>query len=130
MGKHQTTEGFAPGAPPWLVRRVGRVYQRWRAVRRSRGAEVQLWDLANGEPLAQLFCPQDHPTALAFTPDGRTLASGGLDRSVRFTNVATRQEVAMLPHEGQVRALAFAPDGQTLVTGSDKGEVLLWRAPR
>jgi WD40 repeat protein len=73
--------------------------------------------------------------AVAFSPDGKTLASGDRSGAVKLWSVTTLQEVASLEgHRGKVHCLAFSPDGQTLATGAEtdpgKGEVFLWRAPR
>ena len=65
-------------------------------------------------------------TALAYSPDGQTLATGGGD-GVRLWDTASGQVKASLP-AGSVPTLAFAPDGQTLATGSDDGTVRLWDA--
>jgi WD40 repeat protein len=69
--------------------------------------------------------------AVAFAPDGQTLASsGGLRHAggeVKLWDVATGRARAHLGgHPGAVYALAFAPDGQTLATGGEDGTVTVW----
>jgi RNA polymerase sigma factor (sigma-70 family) len=67
------------------------------------------------------------PGSLAFSPDGRLLAQGGVGTFVRIWDVISATEVHRFEgHEGWVTTVAFAPDGKTLATSSHDTTALVW----
>jgi WD40 repeat protein len=64
---------------------------------------------------------------VAFSPDGRLLASGSDDHTVKLWDVETGQEVRTLRgHTDWVWSVAFSPDGRLLASGSGTSTVKLW----
>ncbi|MEK7677161.1 MAG: WD40 repeat domain-containing protein [Verrucomicrobiota bacterium] len=89
---------------------------------------IHLWEARTGRELGQLSGHRDHTVQVAFSPDGRTLASTGGDGSLKLWHLPTRREVATLLESGAVGPVAFSPDGTLLIAGV-RDEVRIWRAP-
>jgi WD40 repeat protein len=95
---------------------------------------VRFYDVTTGTECGEALTGQkDEVTAAAFTPDGRTLATGHPDGLVRLWDLSTRQEKAdFRPRDGRVLALTFTADGRAvaaLMQALDAPALLhVWRA--
>ena len=92
----------------------------------TRQGEVLVWEEA-GQTLHRVW--QAHVsgiTALVFSPDGYTLASGGWDNTVRLWDIARGALLWASGPTGGVNCIAFAPDGHLLVTGGNDTLVRFW----
>lgn len=64
--------------------------------------------------------------AVAFSPDGRFLASGGVNKEIKIWNLETRSEIKSYSTSHEIINLAFSPNGRFLVSGTLDGNVALW----
>jgi len=85
---------------------------------------VAFWNL-QGQLLASCIHPQG-VAALAFSPNGQVVASGGWDRTLRLWNPQCRPVRQPLRHSDMVSSLAFSPDGTSIASGTWDGKIYLW----
>ena len=93
------------------------------------GGRIRVLDLASGEELWTAQAADENVTALAFSADGKKLASGAgfVESAVRLWDVASGRELARLEgHRTYVRSLLFWPDGETLASASGDQTIHLW----
>lgn len=95
--------------------------------------QIQLWDTLTGE--SNLLADEIRTNAVAFSPDGGTLACGCVDKAVRLLDVKTGVvRRAIMGHRNSISSIAFSPSGDVLASSdlnessTTYGEVRLWGA--
>src|SRR5262249_39657950 len=89
---------------------------------------VTIWNAESGWAQTHFPAHRRAVSGLAFTPDGRLLATGGVEGMAKLWNWTTQREIVTLKgHLKSVHALDISPDGSRLATGGGGAEcVKLW----
>jgi RNA polymerase sigma factor (sigma-70 family) len=93
----------------------------------TRSGALILEDVSTGREVGRLNTDKSSIRTVAFSADGKMLATGSHDRTIRLWDVGARTKVGeLLGHEAFVASVAFSPDGKRLASGSDDRTVCIW----
>ncbi|HKV35104.1 MAG TPA: caspase family protein [Pyrinomonadaceae bacterium] len=89
--------------------------------------QVQIWDVASGREIGNLKGHGRAVGKVAFSRDGKLLATGGTDNTIKIWDVAAKKELATLTgHTANIESLDFHPDGRLLASAGEDGSTFLW----
>src|SRR5262249_31647882 len=95
---------------------------------------IRFWNIATGKVALEVVLPSPKkikrepvwPNCLAFTPDGKSLIAGGMDRVLRVLDVPTGKELRRFEgYRASLNALAMSPDGKTVAVAEGAATIRL-----
>jgi WD40 repeat protein/energy-coupling factor transporter ATP-binding protein EcfA2 len=106
--------------------RAGRILQKYKASN-TKVTDALHKILNEGREYNHLVGHNDSISSVSFSSDGKTLASGSWDNTVKLWNIEAGQEIRTLTgHNNRVNSVSFSSDGKTLASGSWDKTIKLW----
>lgn len=90
---------------------------------------LRLWNLETGAQIQQFDGHTNTIFSVAFSPDGRYVASGSSDKSVIIWDVQSGEQFRHFDTVHKVYSIAFSPDGQHILAGEQRDVIALWNIP-
>ena len=88
--------------------------------------KVTFWNMASRQPGLSWSADDVRVFALAFSPNGRQLVTGGWQRTALWDSVTREESSELTGHTAAVRAVSFSADGKRVATGSDDHRIKVW----
>ena len=128
FAQDNTQWGVPEGARTRLGRgRTGEIRYSPDGTRLAVGSGIGIWlyDTATYQEISLLTGQSEEIFNIAFSPDGKTIASGCYDGTICLWDIGTgTHETRLTTYKVSVNSVAFSPEGRTLACGSDDGTVL------
>jgi len=89
--------------------------------------QAKIWDGESGKELRTLRGHSGSVNSVAFSPDGKRMATASDDQTAKVWDAESGKELLTLRgHSGHVKAVIFSPDGKRLATASEDGTVQVY----
>jgi WD40 repeat protein len=92
----------------------------------SRTGTIRVWDTKNGDVVLWTMPQGGAVVTMAWSPDGRRLATGGWEATARVWDAANGKELVKLRHTDAVSSVSWNGDGSRLLTASWSGDAQAW----
>jgi WD40 repeat protein len=132
LGGHANFHSVSFSPDGKLLASAGNDYFPTDGVKASNGPNnIQIWDVATrpikSKPIEELPGHTGFIYQVSFSPDGKRLASGSEDKTIKIWDVTTRKNIKTLTgHSDGVNGVSFSPDGKLLASASSDHTIKIW----